>query len=621
MYYFCNNFHNKFSEIAYKFMGCHFNRYTKEATFRVYAPNATKVYVVGDFCDWENGIEMNKITGEGIYEVNVKNVNRFDKYKFKIINNNKVLFKQDPYAFHNETGEETCSKVYDFEFEWSDQEWMEHRKNNSVFNKPLNIYEVHLGSWKKNKDDTYYSYRMTADKLIPYVKKMGYTHIELMPLNEHPFDGSWGYQVTGYFSVTSRYGTPDDFMYLVNKAHEANIGIIMDWVPAHFPKDAFGLYEFDGDKVYEDPEPTRMEFAGWGTRIFNYAKPEVKSFLISSAHMLLDVYHIDGIRCDAVAAMLYLDYDRKKWIPNKFGGNYKLEAIDFFHDLNTVLYRDYPNIMMIAEESTAFPNVTKPVYAGGLGFSHKWNMGWMNDSLAYASINPFFRHDHHHKMTFSLCYAYSENYILPISHDEVVHGKYSLIDKMGRDCGGTLSYDEKFANDRAYLGYMMTHPGGKLLFMGCEFGQFIEWNYKKELDWFLVNKFPRHKEMQRYVEHLNKFYLKHSELWDNDQTMEGFTWINADDAGGNVYSFIRTNKKGKKLVVIINFSGNNYDYYRLGVPRGSYVEVFNSDLYQYGGNNYQNTDILRTEKYMSNNSKYSITVKIPRYSIIILKKR
>lgn len=621
MFYFCDNFHNRYSEIAYKYMGCHFDKTKGQATFRVYAPHANKVFVVGDFCDWENGIEMKRITGEGIFEVVIDNVKKYDKYKYKIINKNKVLFKQDPYSFHNETEGGTCSKVYNFEFEWNDNAWLNSRRTTSNFNRPMNIYEVHLGSWRRNKDNTYWSYRMIADKLIPYAKKMGYTHIEVMPLTEYPFDGSWGYQVTGYFAITSRYGTPDDFMYLINKAHENNIGVIMDWVPAHFPKDAFGLYEFDGDKVYEDPEPTRMEYESWGTRIFNLAKPEVKSFLFSSAYMFFDYFHIDGLRVDAVAAMLYLNYDRKVWKPNKFGGTYKLETIEFFQQLNTLLYRDFPNILMVAEESTDFANITKPVYLGGLGFSHKWNMGWMNDTLSYASINPFFKHDHHNKMTFSICYAYSENFVLPISHDEVVHGKCSLINKMGKDCGGTLEYDEKFANERAYLGYMMTHPGAKLLFMGCEFGQFIEWDYKKQLDWFLVNKYPRHKEMQRFVMKLNKFYLKHSELWDNDQTMDGFTWINADDAGGNVYSYIRTNKKGKKLVVLINFSGNNYDYYRIGVNRGSYVEVLNSDAYEFGGNNYLNTDILRTEKYFSNHSKYSITVKIPRYSVVILKKR
>ena len=611
---FLSDFHNRFSFNAYRYMGCHFDEETNSAIFRVYAPNAQKVFLVGDFIDWDDGIEMNRVSNGGVYEIKANNVNIFDNYKYKIINGEKIIYKQDPYAYHNETEMATCSKVYKLGYDWTDGQWMENRKNNSLFDKPVNIYEVHLGSWRKYKNGNHYSYRKLADVLIPYVKKMGYTHIEVMPITEYPFDGSWGYQVTGYFSVTSRYGVPSDFMYFVDKAHKNNIGVIVDWVPAHFPKDAFGLYEFDGSYVYEDPEPNRMEYKSWGTRVFNLGKPEVKSFLISSAHMFFNLYHIDGIRVDAVAAMLYLNYDRQEWKPNCFGGNYKLESIDFFKDLNTTLFRDFPNIMVIAEESTDFANITKPVYLDGLGFSHKWNMGWMNDSLSYMAINPFFKNKHHNKMTFSICYAYSENFILPISHDEVVHGKYSLLNKMPGD------YDEKFSNMRAFLGYMMTHPGQKLLFMGSEFGQFIEWDYKNELDWLLL-KYPRHKEMQKYVKDLNKFYLKHSQLWDNDQTTDGFSWINADDAGGNCFSYIRTNKLGKQLVVLINFSGNNYDYYRIGVKAGSYIEVFNSDVYEYGGKNYRNTDILKTEKIESNKSDYSITVKIPRYSVVILKKR
>ena len=473
-----NDFHTSFTCDAYEYFGSHYDSQTRSVVFRVYAPHAEKVAVVGDFNGWNlSAHPMRKITKEGIWELVVNNVAMYQNYKYAITHRRKTFLKQDPYAYHNQTNGETSSKIYQLDgFNWTDQAWLEQRNNTGTYDKPVNIYEVNLGSWKRYKDGNVYNYRHLADKLIPYVKKMGFTHIEIMPLTEFPFDGSWGYQVTGYFSVTSRYGVPQDFMYLVNKAHQNNIGIILDWVPAHFPKDDFGLYEFDGEILYEDPEPTRQEHRSWGTRIFNFQKPEVKSFLISSAKFFFDKYHVDGLRVDAVAAMLYLNYDREQWKPNIHGGVYNLEAINFLQDLNTIIFRYYPNVMMIAEESTDYANVSKPVYMGGLGFNYKWNMGWMNDTLKYMETDPFFRVDHHNRMTFSMYYAFSENFILPISHDEVVHGKKSLLDKMPGN------YEEKFANVRAYLGYMMTHPGKKLLFMGCEFGQFIEWDYKKELD-------------------------------------------------------------------------------------------------------------------------------------------
>ncbi len=607
-----NSFHHSFISNAYEYLGCHYEK--NKTIFRVFAPHATSISVVGDFNNWDDKVNvMKRISDEGVWEAEVNNARIFDNYKYQITSFNKRFLKQDPYAYHNETNGGTSSKVYSLDgYNWQDNEWIEDRKNKNIYDKPMNIYEVHLGSWKRHKKGYVLNYREIADKLIPYVKRMGFTHIEVLPLTEYPYDGSWGYQVSGYFSVTSRYGTPHDFMYFVEKAHQNNLGIIMDWVPAHFPKDDFALYEFDGTYLYEDSEPTKMEHKGWGTRIFDFKKPEVKSFLISSARFFLEKYHIDGLRVDAVAAMIYLDYDREKWIPNCFGGNYNLEAIDFLKDLNIEMFKHFPNVLMIAEESTAFPKVTYPVYEDGLGFNYKWNMGWMNDTLSYIKVDPLFRKYDHNKLTFSMTYAFSENFILPISHDEVVHGKCSLLSKMPG------SYEEKFANLRAFYGYMMTLPGKKLLFMGCEFGQFIEWNYKQELDWLLLD-YPKHKEIQRYVKDLNTFYLKHSSLFEIENSWDGFTWINADDSNHNCLSYIRRNRQNKELIVIINFSGDMLVNYRLGVRKGSYKEVFNSDLYKYGGENHQNM-ILVSEKVSCNNQKNSIVLNIPKLSIIILKK-
>lgn len=609
---FLDDFHNSFTSEAYKFLGSHYCE--GKTIFRVYAPHAQSISVVGDFNNWNGEVsKMKKVDTRGIWEAVIDNTHIYENYKYQITAFGKTFLKQDPYCYHSETSGRTSSKIYNIDnFTWEDDDWLEKRKNTPVYDKPVNIYEVHIGSWKRNKNNQVLNYRNIADKLIPYVKKMNYNYIELMPLTEYPFDGSWGYQVNGYYSITSRYGTPDDFMYLVNMAHKENIGIIMDWVPAHFPKDDFGLYEFDGTYLYEDSEPTRMEYRGWGTRIFNYKKSEIKSFLISSARFLFEKYHIDGIRVDAVAAMIYLDYDRDKWIPNCFGGNYNLEAIDFLRKLNIEMFKLFPNIMMIAEESTAFPKVTHPVYEDGLGFNYKWNMGWMNDTLQYAKTDPLFRKFEHNKLTFSMTYAFCENFILPLSHDEVVHGKHSLLDKMPGE------YDEKFANLRAVLGYMMTIPGKKLLFMGSEFAQFIEWDYNKELDWFLL-KYPKHKAMSEYVKKLNKFYLRHSELYEIENSWEGFTWINPDDKDNNCLTYIRRNKKGKEIIVIINFSGSDLVDYRIGAKRGKYKEVFNSDLEEFGGNGCTNKDI-KTDKIAYNGFKDSLKMRIPKLSIVIIKK-
>lgn len=611
---FLNNFHNHYADNAYDYLGSFYN---KDFTlFRVYAPHANSISVVGDFNNWNNSSHrMEKIDDRGIWEVKIPNVKIFDNYKYCIFNNGKEIYKQDPYSYHNQTDGLTASKVYNINnYQWNDFEWFQKRSQTNLYESPINIYEVHIGSWMRKEGNIVYNYREIANKLIKYVKKMGYTHIELLPVMEHPFLGSWGYQVTGYFSITSRYGTPDDFMYLVDLAHQNNIGIILDWVPAHFCKDDFGLIEFDGECLYEDPAPTRKEHLTWGTRIFNYAKPEIKSFLISSACFYYEKYHIDGIRCDAVASMLYLDYDRSEWVPNCYGGHENLEAIQFLKDYNTTCFMRFGNILSIAEESTAFPRITHPIEQGGLGFNYKWNMGWMNDTLEYIKSDPIYRQYNHHKMTFAMSYAFSENFILPISHDEVVHLKKSLLDKMPGN------YDDKFNNFRAYLGYMMTHPGKKLLFMGSEFGQFTEWDEKKGLDWMLL-KYPRHQEAQTYVRDLNKYYLKHPQLFENERNWDGFEWIYADSADSNSYVYLRKSNKKKHLIVLLNFSGQDYHNYRVYNKqiKGSYKIAINSNDIRYGGTGFG--EFANDGSKVIKASNGFIDVDLPRLSMVILEKK
>lgn len=586
--------------------------------FRVWAPNAQSVSVVGDFNNWDRNIDvMTMIDGSGIWECYVKNVKRYDVYKYSIEGIDQVIrLKADPYAYHCETAPADGSKIYDIgDYVWNDAKYLEKRKKANPYDSPMNIYEVHLGSWKQYSDGNKYSYKALEDTLIPYVKQMGYTHIELMPITEYPFDGSWGYQMTGLFAPTSRHGTPHDFMSFVDKCHSEGIGVIMDFVLSHFPKDSFGLYEFDGTCLYEYSDIYKREHKSWGTRVFDYNKPQVRSFLISAVDFWLTKYHIDGMRLDAVASMLYLNYDRSvgEWRPNEQGGEYNLEAIYFLQTLNKAILTRHSDALMIAEESTAFPMVTMPPKIGGLGFNYKWNMGWMNDTLDYIKIDPFFRKGAHDKLTFSITYAFSENYVLPFSHDEVVHGKASLIGKVPG------SYEQKFGGLKALLGYQMAHPGKKLNFMGNEFGQFIEWNHAKELDWFLLD-YPMHKNLHNFVRDLNHFYLENKPLYEQDTSFDGFRWIVVDDKTQNMIVFERFDRAGGSIIAAINFSAQDREGYRIGVStEGVYADVLNSESEKYGGKAIANKK-METAKEPMHGQEQSIAFDIKGNSIMFIRK-
>ena len=602
---------------AFDYMGAHpFVQDGEQGyLFRVYAPEAEKVSVMGEFNDWNRDADYMTRDEQGIWEKFIPNIPEYAAYKYSVwAKSGDVFDKSDPYGFHFETRPGNATKAYDIDgYEWGDASWLDWRKKHLPYSNPVNIYECHLGSWKMHEDGNFYSYRQLADELVPYVKEMGYTHIEFMPLTEYPFDGSWGYQVIGYFAATSRYGTPKDLMYLIDKAHQAGLGVIMDWVPAHFPKDGCGLVEFDGSHLYEYADPLKMEHKDWGTRVFDYGKVSTRNLLFSSAMFWIEKFHMDGLRVDAVASMLYLDYNRQgEWRPNVHGGRENLEAVDFLRLLNEYILTDHPDVMMIAEESTAWPMVTKPGYDGGLGFNFKWNMGWMNDMLCYCSADPFFRKDMHDKITFSFMYAFSENYILPLSHDEVVHGKCSLISKM------PPPYENQFGGLRALYGYMAAHPGKKMLFMGGEFAQFSEWAYQRGLDWMLLD-YPAHRQMQAYVKALNHFYLATPQLWEQDTDWRGFEWISHEDNRNNIIAFRRVAKDGSDIVVVVNFSPEEQQEYRIGVPiTGTYEEIFTSDKTEFGGSGMANGK-LKTENKPMHGQEQSIVLKIPRFGVLFFK--
>jgi 1,4-alpha-glucan branching enzyme len=608
-------FHQGTNYNAYEYFGAHFIEKDgiKGVVFRIFAGRAKKVSVIGDFNFWNNNTNiMHKISVDGVFELFINGLKEFDNYKFCIFTKKQCLIKSDPFAFHSETHGKTASKIYELNgYNWNDYNYFENVKAKNIYESPINIYEVHFNSWKQYPDGNFYGYRKIADELIPYLKEMSYTHIEIMPITEYPFDGSWGYQVTGYFSITSRFGTPKDFMYFVDKCHGEGIGVIIDWVPAHFPKDEHGLYEFDGKPLYENSGWDRIEHKTWGTRRFDYGRCEVQSFLVSSAIFLFDKFHIDGLRVDAVASMLYLDYDKKEgeWLPNQYGDNKNLEAIEFLKKLNLTVFNKYPYALMIAEESTAWASITKPVHDGGLGFNFKWNMGWMNDILSYMQTDPYNRQYNHNKLTFSLTYAFSENYILPISHDEVVHGKKSLLDKMPG------SYEEKFANLRAFMGFMYSHPGKKLNFMGNEFGQYKEWAFEEGLEFFLL-KYPLHNKLYIMNKELNQIYKDNIILHQIDYSWNGFSWISADEADKNVISYKRIDRNGNQIIVLINFSGISITEYKLGLDKGKYKLIFNTDSKKYGGQGILNKKIFNTLKYFSHGREDSIELTIPKLSCL-----
>ena len=616
-------FHQGTNYHAYEMLGAHFVERDgkKGVRFAVWAPHAKSISVVGDFNEWDT--RMNPMTrgrdGE-IWEVFIPDIEEGAVYKYAIEPQwgGPRIMKADPYGFYAEKKPNTASRVYDLsKYEWKDGDWFEQKKKESSYERPMLTYEVHAGSWRRTKDGEYLSYRDLADQLIDYVKKMNYTHIEFMPLCEHPFDGSWGYQITGYYAVTSRFGTPDDFRYLVDKAHENGIAIIMDWVPGHFCKDEQGLRHFDGQTLYESDNEQLAENWEWGTTNFDYGRTEVQSFLISNAMFWFEEFHIDGLRIDAVANMLYLNYGRKdgEWTPNKYGDTGNLEAMDFLKKLNESIFKYHPQALMIAEESTAWPLISKPVYMGGMGFNYKWNMGWMNDMLKYMSLDPIYRKWNHDKVTFSFMYAFSENFVLPLSHDEVVHGKCSLISKMPGD------YWQKFAGLRTFFAYWIAHPGKKLLFMGGEFGQFIEWNYDDSLDWHLPQQYPMHKKMLEYSRALNKFYCDHKALWQVDFDWNGFQWIDCNDNENSIVSFIRkAEDPSDYLVAVCNFTPEVRHGYRIGVPeKGSYIEVFNSDDEAFGGSGVKNEGEIKTEDVKWHDRDQSIVLTIPPMATIYLR--
>ena len=596
---------------AYEYFGAH--PCDGGWVFRVWAPQARCVALCGDFNEWQRW-DMHRLA-DGTWELTVENARQFDAYQYVVTQcDGREVWKSDPYGFHQETRPSTNSKLYDIGgYTWHDEKWRQRREGTHPAEGFVNIYEVHLGSWRQTEDGQVLNYRDIADQLALYVRDMGYNYVELLPVTEYPLDDSWGYQCVGYFAPTSRYGTPHDFMYLVDRLHRAGIGVILDWVPAHFCKDSHGLIQFDGSCLYEYSDPLKWEHESWGTRVFDFGKPEVCSFLLSSAAYWLREYHIDGLRVDAVASMLYLDYDRQQWRPNQNGGKENLEAIEFLRQLNRTVFAIDGAALMVAEESTAWPMVTYPPEEGGLGFNLKWNMGWMNDVCHYLKMDPFFRQHHHRDVTFSMVYAFSENFVLPVSHDEVVHMKGSLRGKMPGDKW------QQLAGVRGFYAYMLCHPGKVLTFMGTELAQWHEWDFRKALDWYLLDEEEDCHQTHECIRALNKFYKAHRALWENDRDWDGFQWLVADDNYNNVLVFRRTDRSGKSLIAVINFSPVAVEGYRFGVPpKARYEEVFNTDDARWGGSGVTNPEPIETEFIPAHQQAQSIAVRVPPLGAVIL---
>lgn len=605
------------NEKSYEFLGAHSFLEDDKVSVRfvVWAPNAENVNLIGDFNDWnELNLPMKRIGETGLWMINVFGVEEFDSYKYRIATKSGgIKYKADPYAFHAETKPKTASKYFDIKgYKWNDKKWLNRRNKTDVYKSPMNIYEVNLASWRKKDNGDYYTYIELADELVDYVKSLNYTHVEIMPITEYPYDGSWGYQTTGYFAPTSRFGTPKDFMYLVDRFHQKNIGVILDWVPVHFCKDDFGLANFDGTNLFEPLNQYEAENEQWGTLNFDYSKNEVRNFLISSALYWHDYYHIDGIRVDAVAYMLYLDFSGKD-IKNDEGGNTNKEAVKFIRELNSIVFKNYPNTLMIAEESTAWPNVTKPIELNGLGFNFKWNMGWMNDTLKYIKLDPIYRKDNHNLLTFSLMYAFSENYVLPFSHDEVVHMKGSMINKMPGE------YNQKFDSLRLLMTYMICHPGKKLNFMGNEIAQFDEWNEWEQLTWNILD-FEKHRQFKKYIEDLNGIYRKEKSLWDRDIEEDGFNWLEVDNSDESILIFERISDD-EKVICINNFTPVKRGNYPVGVDEeGTYSVVINSSMEKYGGAIKRNKP-YKTNKEAFHFKDYSIRVDIEPLGSMVIKQK
>ena len=625
-------FHQGTSRHAYRMLGAHpvMQDGAPYWHFAVWAPNARQVSVTGEFCAWAYEQYPMIKQHDGTWELRLPDAlfrpesdperynypdaaQKLRTYKFAVqTEQGHWHLRADPYAFRAELRPNTASVLYDLSgYEWGDSAWMQQRAQWNPYRSPINIYELHLGSWRRGEDGRMLSYLEIADLLIPYITEMGYTHVELLPVMEHPLDMSWGYQVTGYYAATARHGAPKDLMALIDRLHQANIGVILDWVPAHFPRDEIGLRNFDGTPCYEHVDPRRSEMAQWGTMMFDFARGEVCSFLLSNACFWLEMFHADGLRCDAVSSMLYLDFGREgNYLPNKHGGRENLDAIAFFQRLNQTVYHDFPGVMTIAEESTAYPMITRPVYMGGLGFGFKWNMGWMNDMLSYIKFDHIYRQWHHDKLTFSLFYAFSENYILPFSHDEVVHGKHSMLDKQPGDIW------RKFAGLRALYGYTMAHPGKKLLFMGSEFGQFIEWKDDDQLDWFLL-LYEKHPELHQMVKDLNAFYRSNPPFYEIEDSWEGFQWLVPDDKANSLVAFMRTDRKGNSIIAVVNFTPAFHAQYQLGLPDpGEITEVFNSDLAKYGGSNQYNAQPLKSEEVACLGFEQSVKICVPPLAFV-----